>query len=169
LGLQPVIFGTPDELDLKLRIQAMCPEVFLAHGKTIRHTAAQIAQCSVFVSNDSGLAHIASALDVPVVMACGATDARGIGPYPGHGRSVVSSVSCSPCFQVGRRPLRCTHEIRSACMNQITVEQMLGAAASCLRVPAVRTDHLDGLGLHESLTTENAPALAVSANTGAES
>jgi heptosyltransferase-2 len=148
LGVQPVIFGGPEELDLKFRIQAVCPEVFFAHGETIRHTAALIARCAVFVTNDSGLAHIASALDVPVVMMCGPTDVGEVGPYNGNSRVISAGLGCTPCFQVGRRPLRCTHDLSSACMKQITVEQAFNAVAACLPTPEVQ---VDGLGLHESL------------------
>jgi heptosyltransferase-2 len=159
LGVQPVIFGGPEELDLKFRIQAVCPEVFFAHGETIRHTAALIARCAVFISNDSGLAHIASALDVPVVMVCGPTDVGEVGPYNGNGQVISAGLGCSPCFQVGRRPLRCTHDHSSACIKQITVEQVFNAVSACLPTPEVQVEHPDGLGLHESLM---GPDLAVS-------
>jgi len=151
-GLQPVVFGGSEEHPLKVQIQEVCPDVFFAHGESIRHTAALIARCAVFASNDSGLAHIAAALDVPVAMACGATDARGIGPYPGHGQAVEADVSCSPCFQVGRRPLCCTHTTPSACMKRITVAQMLSAIRSVVRLPGDvhRCDQV--IVLHSSLS-----------------
>ncbi len=170
LGLQPVIFGMPDELDLKLRIQAVCPEVFFAHGETIRHTAALIGRCAVMVSNDSALAHIASALDVPVIMVCGPTDVGEIGPCTGAGRVVSAELGCSPCFRVGRRPMRCRHKTYQACMKQITVGQVLGAVASCLHLPEIRVDPWGGLGLHEALIRqdrESLPVLCAPAQVGA--
>ncbi|MCK6486257.1 MAG: glycosyltransferase family 9 protein [Phycisphaerae bacterium] len=129
LGIQPVIFGASDEIGLKLRIQAYCPEVFLAHGPSIRHTAALIRRCDVFVSNDSSLAHVASACDVPTVMICGPTDARTVGPYRAPGRVMTARLPCAPCFAVSRKPLRCTHPRPSACMEQTSVEQVLSAVA----------------------------------------
>ncbi len=161
LGLQPVVFGLPNELDLKLRIQAICPEVFLAHGETIRHTAALIARCTVMVSNDSALAHIASALDVPMVMVCGPTDVGEVGPGTGAGRAISAGLGCSPCFRVGRRPMRCTHEAYQACMKQITVGQVLGAVASCLHLPEIRVDPWGGLGLHGALIRQERDSLPV--------
>ncbi len=166
LGLQPVAFGLPNELDLKLRVQAICPEVFFAHGETIRHTAALIARCSAFVSNDSALAHIASALDVPVVMLCGPTDAGEVGPQGESGRVVTAGLSCSPCFSVGRRPMVCTRETYQACMKRITVDKVLDATKACLRLPEVRIDSGAGLGLHESLASEDSPASVASVSTG---
>ena len=145
LGLQPVVFGMPDEIELKLRIQAMCPEVYLAHGPTIRHTAALMARCAAFVSNDSALAHIASAVDVPVVMLCGPTDPGEVRPYGASGRVLTAGLGCSPCFRVGRRPMACTHPTYQACMKAISVDQVLAAVDDCLPRPRPTPD---GLGLH---------------------
>jgi ADP-heptose:LPS heptosyltransferase len=131
-GLQPVVFGAPDELELKLRIQSLCPEAFFAHGDSIRLTAALIGKCAAFVSNDSGLAHIAAAMDVPVVMLCGPTDPGEVGRYTGHGQCLQAGLKCSPCFRVGRQPMRCHRNIYQACMKQITVGAVLEALASCL-------------------------------------
>lgn len=138
LGAQPVVFGMPNEIELKLRIQAMCPQVFFAHGPTIRHTAALVARCRVFVSNDSALAHIASALDVPVVMLCGPTDTGEVRPYGGAGCVVRSDLDCSPCFRVGRQPMRCRHAVYQACMKQIAVDRVLEAVAMRMKAPVTR-------------------------------
>jgi ADP-heptose:LPS heptosyltransferase len=166
LGLQPVVFGAPDENDLKLQIQQVCPEVHFAHGPTIRHTAALIARCAVMASNDSGLAHIASALDVPVVMACGPTGSGEVGPYGRPDRALVAGLKCAPCFQVGRRPMCCTHEEYSACMKQIAVEQMLAAVGSCLRQPAAAANQRDTSTSPETLTGKSSPMVSTSAPTG---
>lgn len=133
LDMQPVIFGMPDEIDLKLSIQKKCPQVFLAHGESIRLTAAMMARCTAFVSNDSGLAHIASALDVPVVMICGPTASWSIRPYTSTGRVVDSELPCAPCFLVSRRPLKCTHPINQACLKSIGVKRVLSEIADAVR------------------------------------
>lgn len=131
-GFQPVVFGGPEEQSLRVSIQSVCPQVFFAHGNTIRETAALIARCQGFVSNDSGLAHIAAAVSVPVVMVTGATDHRGIAPYAGHGVAIASSLPCSPCFQVSRKPLQCTHRIQSACMQEVSVDRVWSAVESLM-------------------------------------
>lgn len=153
LGAQPVIFGTPDDIELKLQMQSFCPEVFLAHGRTIRHTAALIARCAAFVSNDSALAHVASALDVPVVMLCGPTDPGEVRPYTTAGRVLSAELGCSPCFRVGRDPMRCGHAVTQACMKGIGVDRVLAAVRGCLDIPQVDPVRHVGLGLHQSLVT----------------
>ena len=143
LGLQPVIFGAPEELKLKHQIQSACPQVFFAHGETIRHTAALIAQCDAFVSNDSALAHIAAAVDVPVVMICGPTDVGEVRPY-GTGQVLGGRTPCSPCFRVGRVPMCCTNQTYQACLKSITVAEVLAAVEDCLPRPRPASH---GLGL----------------------
>ena len=167
LGLQPVVFGAADEIEVKLRIQALCPEVFFAHGDSIRLTAALIGKCAAFVSNDSGLAHIATAMDVPVVMVCGPTDPGEVRPYMGSGCVVHAGLDCSPCFRVGRRPMTCTHQTYQACMKRITVGQVLGAVRSCLHLPEeVSADHEETPGPRANLErrdTDRQPVPAGSA------
>ena len=160
LGLQPVVFGMPDEIELKLQIQAMCPEVYLSHGPTIRHTAALMARCAAFVSNDSALAHIASAVDVPVVMLCGPTDLGEVRPYGSSGRVLTAGLGCSPCFRVSRKPLRCTNPEYQACLKALSVDSVLVEVADCLPVRRL-TDASPGLGLHKCLARSNNRPLPV--------
>ncbi len=129
LGLQPLVFGNPDEFDLKLRIQELCPQVFFAHGPSIRHTAALLGRCDVFVSNDSALAHLASAVEVPTMMLCGPTHPGEVGPYGHPHRALTSDVACSPCFQVGRAPMRCVNPEPRRCLKEISVDRVLDAIA----------------------------------------
>jgi ADP-heptose:LPS heptosyltransferase len=164
LGLQPVVFGAIDEIDVKLRIQALCPEVFFAHGESIRQTAALIGKCAAFVSNDSGLAHIAAAMDVPVVMVCGPTDPSEVRPYPDSGHVIHAGLGCSPCFRVGRRPMACTHRTYQACMKRITVGQVLGAVSSCLHLPReIPANHAETVEPQPNLERQNLDRQPVSA------
>ena len=56
------------------------------------------AACSVFLTNDSGPMHIASALGVPTVAVFGATDHEATGPTGDKSRVVREAVRCSPCL-----------------------------------------------------------------------
>ena len=56
------------------------------------------AACSVFLTNDSGPMHIASALGVPTVAVFGATDHEATGPTGEKARVVREAVRCSPCL-----------------------------------------------------------------------
>jgi heptosyltransferase II len=54
--------------------------------------------CELFITNDSGAMHIASALGIPTVAIFGATDDTTTGPTGEHARVVRQLVDCSPCL-----------------------------------------------------------------------
>ena len=79
------------------------------------------AACRVFVTNDSGAMHIASALGVPTVAVFGATDDSTTGPTGLNARIVREHAECSPCL------LReCPIDHR--CMTRVTVDRVTQAA-----------------------------------------
>ncbi len=92
-------------------------------GKTsLRELMALIAQCHLFLTNDSGPMHLASALQIPLIALFGSTSDQTTGPY-GGGKILHKRVSCSPCY---RR--ECPIDFR--CMKQITVEEVYDAIHS---------------------------------------
>ena len=56
------------------------------------------AACEIYLTNDSGPMHIASALGVPTVAIFGATDDEATGPTGLYSRVVREPVECSPCL-----------------------------------------------------------------------
>ncbi|MGH9581375.1 MAG: lipopolysaccharide heptosyltransferase II [Bryobacteraceae bacterium] len=84
------------------------------------------AACDVYLTNDSGPMHIASALGVPTVAVFGATDDAATGPTGEHARVVREPVECSPCL------LReCPIDHR--CMKAVSADRVVEAAFSLLR------------------------------------
>ena len=79
------------------------------------------SQCEVFLTNDSGAMHIASALGIPTVAIFGATDDVATGPTGPLARVVREPVDCSPCL------LReCPIDHR--CMTRVSAERVAGEA-----------------------------------------
>jgi heptosyltransferase-2 len=95
------LFGSRDERQLCEQVAGMLQgfEVTNYAGET---TLAQFielaASCEVFLTNDSGAMHIASALGVPTVAVFGATDDAATGPTGLHASVIRESVECSPCL-----------------------------------------------------------------------
>jgi len=95
------IFGAPAEREV-------CAAVAAAVGAPVRNFAGETslaefidlaAACSVYLTNDSGPMHIASALGVPTVAIFGATNDATTGPTGPLARVVREPVECSPCLQ----------------------------------------------------------------------
>lgn len=85
------------------------------------------AACEVFLTNDSGPMHIASALGVPTVAVFGATDDGATGPTGEVSRVVREPVECSPCL------LReCPIDHR--CMTRVSVDRVAQTALSLIKV-----------------------------------
>ncbi|WP_246556016.1 lipopolysaccharide heptosyltransferase II [Desulfonema magnum] len=127
-----LIFGGPGEEALG---QQICEEagkrcVNLCGRTTLCEAMALIERCQLFVTNDSGLMHIAAALDIPQIAIFGSTDHVTTAPVSSMSRIVRVPTSCSPCL----RP-ECP-EKHHRCMNEITVDMVESAVydhLSCVR------------------------------------
>ncbi|MEA2013686.1 MAG: lipopolysaccharide heptosyltransferase II [Thermodesulfobacteriota bacterium] len=95
-------------------------------GKTsLKEAIALIARCDIFISNDSGLMHLAGALGVPLVAIFGSTNP--VTTSPAGEKSVVihKDVSCSPCLKK-----ECPTDFR--CMDLIGIDDVYNAARELL-------------------------------------
>ncbi|MEP6539395.1 MAG: lipopolysaccharide heptosyltransferase II [Bryobacteraceae bacterium] len=125
------LFGSLDERPLCENIAGMLRQ----RGKAVHNFAGQTtlsefielaAACTVYLTNDSGGMHIASALGVPTVAVFGATDHIATGPTGPLARIVREAVECSPCL------LReCPIDHR--CMTRVPVERVALAALELLK------------------------------------
>lgn len=96
-------------------------------GELIDMTAA----CELFLTNDSGSMHIASALGVPTVAIFGATDDEATGPTGALSRVVREPVECSPCL------LReCPIDHR--CMTRVSAERVAETARQLIGIQKLR-------------------------------
>ena len=71
----------------------------LAGATSLAQAIALIAQADGMVANDSGLLHIASALNRPVVALYGSTDPDHAPPFSDRSASLSMRLPCSPCKQ----------------------------------------------------------------------
>jgi heptosyltransferase-2 len=125
------VFGSPSEKELCQLVADMIERGGvsarnLAGETSLREFIEMAATCRVFLTNDSGAMHIASAVGVPTVAVFGATDDSATGPTGPLARVVREPVECSPCL------LReCPIDHR--CMTRVTAQQVSGAALELLR------------------------------------
>ncbi len=88
-------------------------------GKTTLVDAVDLlSTCSAAVSNDSGLMHVAAAVDIPVVGIYGSSTPDYTPPLTGKASVVYLNLDCSPCFE---RQCRYGHY---HCLTGISTEQV---------------------------------------------
>jgi heptosyltransferase II len=125
------LFGSPGERELCAaiagQIAAAGHHVHNFAGETrLREYIELAASCRVYLTNDSGAMHIASALGVPTVAIFGATDDTGTGPTGPLARVVREPVECAPCL------LReCPIDHR--CMTRVSAERVAEVALDLLK------------------------------------
>ncbi len=97
------VFGTRDELAVCDAVAAHladagCRAMSFAGSTRLSQFIEMASACLVFVTNDSGAMHIASAAGTPTVAVFGATRDRATGPTGPLARVVRECVECSPCM-----------------------------------------------------------------------
>ncbi len=127
-GASIALFGTKSERALCEEVARMlngCEVTNYAGETTLAQFIDLAAGCELFLTNDSGSMHIASALGVPTVAIFGATDDRTTGPTGVNARVVRQPVDCSPCL------LReCPIDHR--CMTRVSAERVVKEALQLL-------------------------------------
>jgi len=128
LGASEVfILAGPNDESLAGRVALSLP-VRTVVTRTVPRMLAEIAACDLLIANDSGPAHAAAALDVPVVTIFGPTNPARVSPVFGRGAIVRASVDCAPCFD--SKTGTCTDR---RCLAAVTVDMVYEAAAGLLR------------------------------------
>lgn len=95
----------------------------LAGRLSLRQVIVAISFCRLFISNDSGLMHIASAFNLPLIALFGPTRPHKTGPLHKNSRVLYHPVACAPCLY---RDCPLNHD-NHACMKTITVDEVLAA------------------------------------------
>jgi heptosyltransferase II len=131
LGAAVAVFGSSSEQTLGRLVAEQirrngCRVLNLAGETTLEQFAEMAAACRVFLSNDSGAMHVASAVGVPTVAVFGPTDWIATAPAGPLARVVRQPVECSPCM------LRdCPIDHR--CMTAVSAEQVAQAALELVK------------------------------------
>ena len=123
-----LLFAGPNERELQSKVTEMMDvPPLLVKTDDLRHLAALISACDVYIGNDTGPMHIAAAVRTPVVALFGSTNHIRSGPY-GDKHTVIQSginLGCNPCHP-GRHPGGCRAG-SCAVIAGITVEQVSAA------------------------------------------
>lgn len=125
-----IIFGGPDEIELKekIRIEIDSQNVYTTQGLNLGQSAGVMKHCDVFISNDSSLMHVASALKLKVVGIIGPTSINYIHPWNTEHKIASLHLDCSPCFIYSPKPLTCKREdVKFKCIKELTVDMVFNS------------------------------------------
>ncbi|MEA3280294.1 MAG: lipopolysaccharide heptosyltransferase II [Thermodesulfobacteriota bacterium] len=127
-GARILLFGGPGDRELGARISRMMqhPPVDLCGKTDLEEALALINMCNLFITNDSGLMHVAAALDVPLIAIFGSTNSVTTGPQSQRSKIVRVPIKCSPCLKP-----ECP-EGHLKCMDQIDVDMVFEAVRKIL-------------------------------------
>jgi len=113
-----IIFGTKADSNSARKITSFDPNIIDLTGKTSLSVAmALIKKCNAFVTNDSGLMHVAAAANTPLVAIFGSTDATTTGPFTDKAKIIQKNFSCIPCLKP-----ECTTDFK--CMTAISPNEV---------------------------------------------
>lgn len=121
-----LLFAGPNERKLQSEVaEMMNSQPIIIELDDLREVAALIASCNIYIGNDTGPMHIASAVGTPVIALFGSTNHIRSGPY-GDQHKVIQSgldLGCNPCHP-GRHPGGCG---AGSCVviDGITVDQVV--------------------------------------------
>ena len=122
-----LFFGGIEEKQLVHEIcVGLSPRIVNLAGLTdLRELMSLIANCSLFLTNDSGPMHIADSFNVPMIALFGSTDPIVTGPYRQIQAVLKKEVACSPCFKK-------VCPIDFPCMKKLSVNEVFEAALKIL-------------------------------------
>jgi heptosyltransferase II len=124
---QWILFGTKNDAAIGEQIAAAIGDhcVNRIGQTTLDQLIAELQQCRLLLTNDTGTMHLAALLGVPVVAIFGSTEPRLTRPF-GSGHIILRHhVECSPCF------LReCPIDFR--CMKAVSADEVAAAVLSLL-------------------------------------
>lgn len=123
-----ILFGSSSERDIGLRVSRRMQHapINLCGLTTLGEVMALIKRCNFFVTNDSGLMHIAAAFHVPLVALFGPTNHITTGPVSETATIVRHAFDCSPC-------LKETCPLDHRCMLSIEPDEVWDAMESLKR------------------------------------
>lgn len=99
-GADVLLIGAADELDVSLEVKSqMRQQPLMLTGRTsLDEVVAILSLASVLITNDTGPAHIAAALERPTLVIFGPTDPTTTRPYSKSAEVIRQPPECAPCM-----------------------------------------------------------------------
>ncbi len=134
-GTQVALVGGPDEAELTQSVASLMryKAIDLGGKTSIPVLAALLRLSRLFVGNDSGVMHLASAVGTPVVAIFGPSNPLAWGPWGPSHEVVQVDLECSPCIYRGFQLGNIEGCENPECINRVSPEVVLAAAGRLLQ------------------------------------
>lgn len=131
-----LLFGGQEEEGLRKDIAEKADgKPLVVTGLDFQSTASLIGKCMLFISNDSGLMHVAVSMGVPTAALFGPSDPGRTAPYGAKHKVIRTGIECSPCWSInnlGVGSVNCIHP-ENLCMTQLSLEVVKNDVGSMLK------------------------------------
>jgi len=133
-GARILLLGGKRDREMAGRIAGeIRPAPVAAVGETdLRQSMALLSKCALLVCNDSGIMHLAAALDLPLVALFGPQSPVKFGPWGKRCRILYKRFPCSPCRQKFFEECDPSPRGKPMCMETITVDEVIETAFAAL-------------------------------------
>jgi heptosyltransferase-2 len=132
-GYQVILMGGEQDRPISKEVGAAIPNLFadLCGKLSLQESLALVQKARILITNDTGVMHMASALQTPVVALFGPTT-RPLGFFPFRATSQVieKELNCRPCSYHGTD--RCPKD-HFRCMRDIESEEVINTAETLLK------------------------------------
>lgn len=126
-GWQVWLFGSEKDREAAAQINTATLNtcVDLTGRTSLAEAVDLLSLAQAVVSNDSGLMHVAAALDKPVIAIYGSSDPGFTPPLQARAQVITLKLACSPCFKRVCPLFPLGHEGHTACLHGIKPEHVL--------------------------------------------
>ena len=132
-GLRAVLTCGPGEEDVVQEVAAEARDALVLTGLTIPELAELVRGAKVYIGNDSGPMHLATAVGTPTVAVWGSSSAVRWHPWGVEHRVVQNPFACNPC-----PGYRCLVADSPLCIESVTVEQVQVAVQEIEKASGLR-------------------------------
>jgi heptosyltransferase-3 len=127
-GLAIALTGAPGDEPAVSAVASEVPDTSIFFRLTIPELAELIRGARLYIGNDSGPMHLASAVGTPTVAPWGSSDSRAWRPWGVRSRVVQNPFECNPC-----PGYRCLVADTPLCIESVTVDQVTSAAKELMK------------------------------------
>jgi heptosyltransferase-2 len=130
-----LLYGGSEEKELKRNInKIMNNNAYIVETENLFKTIDIMKYCKIFITNDTALMHLASALKLNIVAIFGPTSELYAYPWKTKHKIVKTNIHCRPCFYYSPKRLTCSIKNSPfACIRTLSVNTVLEKVEELLK------------------------------------